>query len=165
MQKIELSSRPTVSITEGWRGSRGKPPRFITSPHRLRQMRRFAAVDSSSPCRELLIIVKCQCEISNRDVRVLLPESEHSDAQVLHMNFLKNFNYPRHIGERASRLCDCFSFRFIHIRELPCIVSVSLLQTHTLILSFKTGNVSLLLITSTSAGTWSFSFATFQIFT
>lgn len=87
MQKIELSSRPTVSITEGWRGSRSKPPQFITGPRRLRQMRRFAA-DGSYVCRESLIIVKCQSEISNQHVRVQLLELQHPGVQVLHVNFL-----------------------------------------------------------------------------
>lgn len=110
MQKIELSSHPTVSITEGWRGSRSKPPQFITSLRRLRQMRRFAAVDSSSLCRESVIIVKCQCEISNQHARVPLLELEHSD---LHLNFLKNFNY---LGKRLVSM-PCLLLTYILLRS------------------------------------------------
>lgn len=63
-------------------GSRSKRQQFITSLCRLRQMRRFAVVDSSSLTRETQIIVKCQREISNQHARVLLLGLEASDAQV-----------------------------------------------------------------------------------
>lgn len=63
-------------------GSRSKRQQFITSLCHLRQMRRFAVVDSSSLSRETQIIVKCQREISNQHVRVLLLGLEASDAQV-----------------------------------------------------------------------------------
>lgn len=127
MQKIELSSRRTVSITEGWRGSRSKPPQFITGPRRLRQMRRFAAVDGSSLCRESLIIVKCQCDqISNQiSARAL----QHSDAQVLRVNFLIKFN---HLSKHGwARLVFC-CFAFAGIRSDRSTVSVPLLQAHSL---------------------------------
>lgn len=94
MQKIELSSPPAVSITGGGGGGgvQKQTSAIHYGTHVASGRRGGSLLLTARLCGESLIIVKCQCEISNQHETAALQETQNPNAQVSHMNFTRNFN-------------------------------------------------------------------------